>query len=53
MGRILALVVLIWGLLSCQPDGIVPGSPSVPTLPPPRTPAPGLPSPTIEIPPPI
>ncbi|MGH2473651.1 MAG: hypothetical protein ACRDIL_00180 [Candidatus Limnocylindrales bacterium] len=55
MLRAMVLIGLLWGLTSCQPDLFPPGStdPTDPTLPPRSTAAPGRPSPTIEIPPPI
>ena len=52
MLRALVTIALLWGLISCQPD-LITQDPSGPTLPPRPTIRPGVPSPTIEIPPPI
>ncbi len=52
MLRVLVTIGLLWGLISCQPDLVAP-DPTGPTLPPRSTVPPGVPSPTIEIPPPI
>jgi hypothetical protein len=53
MARLLALAGMLLGLISCQPEIVLPGGSSTPVVPSPRTPEPGGPSPSIEIPPPI
>ncbi len=53
MSRLLAIAALLLGLVSCQPELVLPGGSAEPTLP---TPIPTKltgPSPTIEVPPPI
>ncbi len=56
MGRPIAAVLLSLLIVSCLPQ-TDPGRPSpdgvLPTVPPPVTQAPGKPSPSIEVPPPI
>jgi hypothetical protein len=53
VSRLLALAVLVLGLVSCQPEFVLPGDSPEPTLPTPSPTRPTGPSPSIEIPPPI
>ena len=53
MTRILVIAALVLGLVSCQPELVLPGTTPAPTLPPPSTEAPGRPSPSLEVPPPV
>lgn len=50
MLRLIALIALVWGLISCQPPSFDSGSSAIPVIP---TRTPGVPQPTILIPPPI
>jgi len=53
MLRLVALIALIWGLISCQQDLFGSDPSADPTIPPAPTGRPVGPNPTIEIPPPI
>jgi hypothetical protein len=53
MSRLLALAVLVLGLISCQPEFVLPGGSPEPELPTASPTKPTGPSPSIEIPPPI
>jgi hypothetical protein len=53
MARLLALAALVLGLISCQPELVLPGGSPEPALPTTSPTRPSGPSPSIEIPPPI
>jgi hypothetical protein len=53
MSRLLAIAVLVLGLISCQPELVLPGSSPERELPTASPTKPTGPSPSIEIPPPI
>jgi hypothetical protein len=53
MSRLLAVAVLVLGLLSCQPELVLPDGSPEPALPTTSPTPPTGPSPSIEIPPPI
>jgi hypothetical protein len=53
MARIMLVAALVFGLVSCQPELVLPGASPEVTLPPPSSAAPGRPSPSIEVPPPV
>jgi hypothetical protein len=53
MTRILVIVALVLGLVSCQPDVAPPGASAAPTVPVQPSDEPGRLSPSIEVPPPV